>query len=577
MKKFLKIGFVLLLLFSSVACQTTKKEPKDYTEEFAQYTKDFVANYYNETDYGINFDFEHPEDYGIVKGLYAFSGYTKEDYDEYVLLLKEEIDYLKSIDPNGLSEEDRWTYAVILDYLEREYAVKDYFYFEAKGFGSITGINSNLPLLLDEFIFNDKLDVDSYINLLITTPVVIESYLQLEYDRRDNGYGLSQIVIDSIIEQCNTIIETEKYFLEDSFNKKIDAVDFLTAEEKQDYKALNKEHLYGEYYDGYRILLEGLSSIDGTEYNEMPLALVEGGAEYYELLIKKQLGIEQTPKELIAYLEEQLNETIAEYMAVYYEYGDILFDEYPYFKSGNSVEEVIDYLYEAIKDDFPVIEKSEIDVKTVDSSMQDNFSPAAYLVTKYDTPVTSREVILINGSYNDANFTTYAHEGYPGHLYQNVYYKSLDLNMANYILGNIGYTEGWAVYTELYALKYTDLPEEIQRFTYLNSKLNYAIFCLFELKIHYEGMNKDQFYDYATQYFSVDREWSDDFYDLIVEIPSYCLYYNLSYLLIEDAKAKMAEAYGDAFTDYLFHEFVLKHGNGSIGLLLKELEKELAK
>jgi len=578
MKKFLKIGLVLLLLFSMVACQKTeKKEPKDYTEEFAQYTKDFVAYYYGETDYGINFDFEHPEDYGIVKGLYAFEGFTKKDYEDYMGFLKEEIDYLKGIDSAGLNDADQWTYAVILDYLEREYAVKDYFYFEAKGFGSINGINSNLPLLLDEFIFNDKQDVDSYINLLITTPVIIESYLQLELERRDNGYGLSQIVIDSIIAQCNTILETKNYFLEDSFNKKIDAVDFLTAEEKQTYKQLNKEHLYGEYYGGYRLLLEELSKIDGTFYNEMPLALVEGGLKYYELLIKRQLGIEKTPKELIDYLEKEIDEIIGEYMALYYANGDSLFDEYPYFTSGDSFEEIIDYLYEAIQEDFPPLEKSSIEIKTVDASMAENFSPAAYLITKYDSPVSSREVILINGVYEDANFTTYAHEGYPGHLYQNVYYKSLDLNMANYILSNIGYTEGWAVYTELYALKYSDLPETIKRFTYLNSRLNNAVFCLFELKIHYEGMNKDEFNEYANLYFAVDQEWSDMIYDLVVEMPSYFLYYNLSYLLIEDAKEQMATAYGASFTDYQFHEFVLNHGNGSIGLLLKELEKELKK
>ena len=578
MKRKLKILLVLLLLVPFVAC---KKETVQIPEEpdiaFNEYTRDFVANYYSESDYGINFDFEHPENYGITKGLYAFEGYTEEDYNSYMSMLAREISYLKSFDYEKLNKDQRWTYDIILDYLEREYGMKDYFYYEAKGFGSITGINSNLPLIFDEYVFNDRQDVDSYINLLITSKVMFESYIGLEFDRQEKGIGLSQATIDSIIEQCDTILNTRDYFLEESFNKKIDAVDFLTNEEKETYKQLNKEHLYGEYFEAFQLLKDSFLTIDGSNSNEMPLAKTEDGLAYYGALIKRQLGIDTSPEDLITYLEKEIDELISQHYSLRNKHGEALFIEYPYLSSANNTEDVVNYLYEAFKDDFPHVDKSELEIKTVDESMQESFSPAAYLVTKFDTPVTAKEVILINGLYADADFTTYAHEGYPGHLYQTVYYKSLDLDMVNYILSNIGYTEGWAVYTELYSLKYSELPEEIKEFTYINAKLNNAIFCLFELKIHYEGLDKQGFYNLASEYFVVDQEWTDEFYDLIVEIPSYCLYYNLSYLLIEDAKEKMAAAYGKSFTDYQFHEFVLEHGNGSIGLLLKKLEEELKK
>jgi|GEM_PF-6379199 len=573
MKRILRIVLVVLLLVPFVACQT-KKAPE---QSFEDYTKEFVINYYGPSDFGINFDFENPEDYGIVRGLYAFNGYVKDDFAVYMEALKEEIAYLKRYDYKSFSEEEKWTYDVILDYLQREATMENHFYFEAKGFGSINGVNNNLPLLLDEFIFNDKQDVDSYINLLITTPIMMESYLSLELERQEKGFGLAQATVDAIIEQCDAILETTDYFLEESFNRKIDNVDFLSPEEKAEYKQMNKEHLYGEYYGAYRTVKEGLSTVDASRYDEMPLAKLEGGPDYYQALIKRQIGVDMTPREIISFLESDIQKTVTAYLAIYNEYGDTLFDSYDYFPSASSVEEVVDHLYEAFQEDFPNIEKSDIDIKTVDKSMQDSFSPAAYLITKYDTPVSSREVILINGTYNDYSFTTYAHEGYPGHLYQNVYYKSLNLNMANYILSNIGYSEGWAVYAEQYALKYSELPDEVKEFEYLNNRFNNAIMCLFELKIHYEGFNKEEFYEFASEYFAVDREWSDNFYDLILEIPSYCLYYNFSYLLMEDAKSTMQSAYGESFTDYQFHEFVLRHGNGSIGLLLEKLQEELKK
>lgn len=573
MKRFGKILIVLGLLLQFVGC-TGQKQPEPEIS-FEEYTQEFVQYYYSETDFGINFDFEHPEEYGITRGIYEFSGFTKDDYTLYMDALKEEISFLKSFNYKNLTEEEQWTYDLILDYLEREYALKDFFYQDMKMFGSFTGMNSNVPLLMDEFTFNDKQDVDSYINLLKTLKVAYESYLEIELERQEKGFGLPQYAIDGIIEQCDTILATEDYFLENSFNEKIDAVDFLSVEEKEEYKLLNKEHLYGDYYEAFQLLKDGLAVIDATKYNEMGLIHQKDGLDYYRALIKNQIGIDTHPKDLVKYLNNKIYEVIEEYMDMYTVYGDSLFDTYTYLDGVDNVNDAIDYLYEEIQEDFPYVEKSDVDVKEVDDSMKENFSPAAYLVTKYDTPVTSREVILVNGEYSDSSFTTYAHEGYPGHLYQTVYYKSLGLNMVNYLLSNTGYSEGWAVYTEQHSLKYSDLPTEVQEFEVVNNKLYYSVMALAELKVHYEGFTKAEFFTFITDYYGVDRETSDEIYETILELPCYYLYYFMSYLLIDDFKTEMMESYGDSFTDYQFHEFMLNHGNGSLGLIEERLHKLL--
>lgn len=74
--------------------------------------------------------------------------------------------------------------------------------------------------------------------------------------------------------------------------------------------------------------------------------------------------------------------------------------------------------------------------------MEDYLSPAFYMIPAIDN--TSENVIYINNGHITDNlslFTTLAHEGYPGHLYQNVYYASLHPNPIRCVLNYGGYTE----------------------------------------------------------------------------------------------------------------------------------------
>ena len=66
----------------------------------------------------------------------------------------------------------------------------------------------------------------------------------------------------------------------------------------------------------------------------------------------------------------------------------------------------------------------------------------------------SSNVIYINNisGYSPLElYTTLAHEGYPGHLYQTVYSGSVPSNEVRSILNFGGYVEGWATYVEMYS------------------------------------------------------------------------------------------------------------------------------
>ena len=94
--------------------------------------------------------------------------------------------------------------------------------------------------------------------------------------------------------------------------------------------------------------------------------------------------------------------------------------------------------------------------------MEEYLSPAFYMIPPIDN--SGENVIYINpGHISDdlTLFTTLAHEGYPGHLYQTVYYSATKHPPIRDLLSFGGYTEGWATYCEMLSYYYSPLSHDM--------------------------------------------------------------------------------------------------------------------
>ena len=136
--------------------------------------------------------------------------------------------------------------------------------------------------------------------------------------------------------------------------------------------------------------------------------------------------------------------------------------------------------------------------------MEDYSSPAYYLTPPIDD--MERNIIYINGKNTPDNltlYTTLAHEGYPGHLYQTVY-SQLYLNQNNashirYLLHYGGFVEGWAYYVE--NLSYSYARDQVKDNAYasayyeacrLNRNIHLCLYSLIDIAIHYDGATQEQ-------------------------------------------------------------------------------------
>lgn len=100
---------------------------------------------------------------------------------------------------SSLTDAQRLTYDVVEDYLEFTRLTDDYYYLDNSCRGSFTGFWAQLPILLNEFKFNRRSDLDSCFHIPETAEETFLGYAEIERERLENGAGLSQVTLDDII------------------------------------------------------------------------------------------------------------------------------------------------------------------------------------------------------------------------------------------------------------------------------------------------------------------------------------------------------------------------------------------
>lgn len=212
-------------------------------------------------------------------------------------------------------------------------------------------------------------------------------------------------------------------------------------------------------------------------------------------------------------------------------------------------------------------------VKSISKNLEEYCSPAFYLTPPLDD--IHENVIYINRKNNPRGvelYTTLAHEGYPGHLYQTVYsqlfFRKNNTNLIRSLLNYGGYVEGWAMYVELEAYNYAKsimkakMPEAemLYEIYKLDRQIQLSLYSLVDIAIHYEGAGYSQVHKMLSSVGISTPATTRSIYEYIVEEPTNYLKYYLGYLEIRNLKQEARTLWGNAYSDYRFHKFYLENG-----------------
>lgn len=524
----------------------------------------------------LNYRVKDRAKYGLDKVEPTLGEFSLKELKNSLLVSENRVATLETYDYDKLTEEQKLVYDIVYKISKQNLESADFLEY-AECLGPTTGIQAQLPVFFAEYNLYGKEEVEEYIALLKLVPSYFESIIAFQQNKSKEGIFMSDTTAQAIITQCEQFVKNpEKNYLITVFDKRIQNVSGLSAEEKSSFKAQNKEAVLKSVIPAYQNLINALKKLKGTGKNGGGLCHLKKGKEYYAYLVKTKTGSDRSLDEINKLLDENissLKKDISKIMTdspdAYMKAQDI---SYPY----NTPQKALEHLKKAIQKDFPALdEKITCQIKAVDSSLEESLSPAFYLTPALDNFQSNVVYINENEKYDLSKaFTTIGHEGYPGHLYQSCYFLSQNPAPIRSVISVGGYTEGWGTYAELYSYDLADIDKEVAELLKKNTLATLCIYAKADLAVNYLGWDYKKLQNYLSD-FGFSKTNARTIYDSMVAEPGGYMEYTLGYLEIEKLLEKAKEELGDKFVLKDFHKFFLDIGEAPFVIIQDRMEKWL--
>lgn len=529
------------------------------------FTTDISGNPLN-----LHYTLAYPESSGIKDYSLSLGTFDPTQLSGQKILLENRRTMINAFPARDLSPDNRLTQQILSLYYETQLLpARQYLLDEA--LSPSLGTQAQLPILLAEYTFRKEDDVRNYLKLLTSVDSYLESILSFEKLKAQNGTFMSDATADRIISQCSAFIkDPDDNYLASVFSEKIQSLSGISEQKKAAYQKLHNQILTGQVLPAYQSLIDGLYLLKGSGKNPGGLCQFAGGKAYYEYLIKSSCGIYDTVPEIQSRLIHQFQTDLSlatklmgsstatptfakdvflpiskaqtgTHSGIFSFSAGLIdaasglsFTSTPS-AAETSPEQILEDLQKQIQTDFPAVPSTSYEVKYVHPDLEEHLSPAFYLTPPIDT--LSPNDIYINRHANMSGlelYTTLAHEGFPGHLYQTITFASSAPDPVRYLPVMGGYVEGWATYAESFAYTYYQPDSTDGQLAWLNRSLNLCMMSLLDTVIHYNGWNQERCATFLSQLGITDNTIQKEIYQVIVEDPANYLKYYLGYLQFLD-------------------------------------------
>lgn len=559
-KKYINLLMAVGILGGAVLlCACGAREQEDQNAEFEAYTEELFCSEVSSNTINLHYTLKNPEDYGITEDA-AGLGSFETDTDMVKASVENMRRSLEDFSYDNLDLQNKITYDILEYQIKAAEQSADFILYE-EPLGLVSGVQTQFPVVLSEYQFYDSQDVETYLELLEMTGAYFDSLIKFEREKSSAGLFMADYALDTVIEQCQAFLDMgDGNYLYSTFVDRIKDVNELTEEEKSDYIQDNALAVSDCIFPAYEKLISDLEQLRGSAKNEKGLSYLPEGIDYYELVVRQSTGSERSVEEMEDLTRRQITddlEAMEKVLGITTEEAQ----EAAAAIAQTSAELILTRLQEGISGTFPEAPDTVLEVKYVPEEMEDHLSPAFYMIPAIDN--TEQNVIYINQAHMSDDltlFTTLAHEGYPGHLYQTVYYESTDPDPIRSIMDFGGYVEGWATYAEMGSYYLTPLSKEQATLLQKNSSIILGLYALADMGIHYDGWSRMDTVAFFSNYGITDAETVERIYELIIGSPGNYLKYYIGYVEFLELKKEWAEEKGEAFSQKEFHEAVLEVG-----------------
>ena len=564
---------VILISFLSGNAFWSSLHAESSDRQFRTFTRSLFQTEVSANTISLHYTLRSPSDYGIAD-IPATYGSLSSDPVAAKASIRNVLSSLQEFDPDTLSSENALTFKILDTYLKNASTGTDYLLYQ-EPLGPVSGIHTQLPVLLSEYSFYDTQDVETYLALLKETPSYFDSVIRFEQKKAASGLFMPDYQADSVLDTCQSFIDMGKEnYLVSTFNERIASLDLLPENKKDSFQKENMKLVTEEIYPAYQNLITAIKSLKGKGMNEQGLSHFPYGKKYYEYLVRQTTGCNESISRLRLMTRAQILEDLSAMQKVLFP-ADAALTQASVLEQ-TSPDSMLDDLRSKITDTFPKIPDVDFQVKYVPESMQDYLSPAFYMIPAIDN--LTENVIYINNGQTTSGlnlYTTLAHEGYPGHLYQTVYFSASEPDPIRSILDFGGYVEGWATYAEMMSYYLAPLPKTEASLLQKNSSVILGLYALADMGIHYDGWSVTDTVRFFSDYGINDPNAVQSVYKLIIGSPANYLKYYIGYLKFYELKKEMADALGNQFSQKEFHRAVLDVGPAPFEIVYDEVEKNL--
>ena len=564
---------VILISFLSGNAFWSSLHAESSDRQFRTFTRSLFQTEVSANTISLHYTLRSPSDYGIAD-IPATYGNLSSDPIAAKASVRNVLSSLQEFDPGTLSSENALTFKILDTYLKNASTGTDYLLYQ-EPLGPVSGIHTQLPVLLSEYSFYDTQDVETYLALLKETPAYFDSVIRFEQKKAASGLFMPDYQADSVLDTCQSFIDMGKEnYLVSTFNERIASLDLLPENKKDSFQKENMKLVTEEIYPAYQNLITAIKSLKGKGMNEQGLSHFPYGKKYYEYLVRQTTGCNESISRLRLMTRAQILEDLSAMQKILFP-ADAALTQASVLEQ-TSPDSMLDDLRSKITDTFPKIPDVDFQVKYVPESMQDYLSPAFYMIPAIDN--LTENVIYINNGQTTSGlnlYTTLAHEGYPGHLYQTVYFSASEPDPIRSILDFGGYVEGWATYAEMMSYYLAPLPKTEASLLQKNSSVILGLYALADMGIHYDGWSVTDTVRFFSDYGINDPNAVQSVYKLIIGSPANYLKYYIGYLKFYELKKEMADALGNQFSQKEFHRAVLDVGPAPFEIVYDEVEKNL--
>lgn len=572
--RMLSVGIFLAAVLSIIYAAILSPAGKS-TGSFSEFCTTLFREEMKSNTMNLHFTLKDPKAAGIDSYEITLGSLSGDSPHNQARQLKKLSEELKKYSHRALKGKDRLTCRLLSDYISRQQNLAAYPYYDEPLTPS-GGVTSQLPVLLAEYTFRNTRDIKDYLGLLSQMDTYFLGILDYEQKKADAGLFMSDEACLKVIEGCEVFTEhPDDNFLIDTFSNRLNAMDGLTDTQKNAYLKQHSKVLSDHVIPAYSQMIKGLTMLLGRGHNNWGLCNFPEGKAYYEAVVSADTGCDDSVEDLFSQIAKARREDLT-FCQNLLEKNPKLASQSP--KPDAALKEenaMLSRLQKEILTDFPAPPQTEVEICHVDPALSEYLAPAFYITAPIDD--ISHNRIYINDAKNDTDiyyFTTLAHEGYPGHLYQTICTSSYGAPEVLSLLNYPGYTEGWATYTEMQSFYYAGLDPDLASLLQHNQAATLSLYATADIGIHYFGWEKEKNAAFWSEYGVDDTATVKRITDLILEEPGNYLKYYVGYLKFRQMREQLALE-NKSFSVSAFHEAILRTGPSPFSVLEETVRDQL--